>query len=160
MRDRRLIAWWRAKTLREQRLMLAAGALAAVVLAWLVLVRPMGDALADAKERHSAAVVRLAETRAAVERHRKAASGVPVPLAGSLDAILAASATEAGFPVARVDRASASQATIVIEAVRPPAFFAWVARMEAERGLAVERLTATANSDQTLAVQATFRTRG
>jgi hypothetical protein len=53
-----------------------------------------------------------------------------------------------------------NQATMAFEAVRPQAFFAWVRRVESDRGLIVERLSATTNSDQTLAAEITFRARG
>ena len=43
--------WWRTRTLREQRLLLALAGIAAIVLAWLLVVRPLGDALSEARER-------------------------------------------------------------------------------------------------------------
>ena len=150
--------WWRTRTLREQRLLIAMAGLLAVVLVWLLVIRPINDALSAARERHGAAVLALAEARA-----RAAAIGTlqerrPTSLGAPLDTILDQSATEAGFPVARVEREGINQATIAFESVRPQAFFAWVNRME-ERGLFVERLSARTNSDQTLGVEATFRAR-
>ena len=37
--------WWRTRTLREQRLLVAMFAVLAVVLAWLLVIRPIGDSL-------------------------------------------------------------------------------------------------------------------
>ena len=74
--------------------------------------------------------------------------------------MLSSAAAEAGFPVTRVDGQNAREATLVIEAVRPQAFFAWTDRMESTRGVAVSRLSATTNTDQTLAVQVTFKVKG
>ena len=150
--------WWRTRTLREQRLLVAMFAVLAVVLAWLLVIRPIGDSLSEARERHGAAVLALAEARAqadaigTLQERRPAAPGAP------LDSILNQSAAEAGFPIARVEREGINQATIVFESVRPQAFFAWVNRME-ERDLIVERLSVRANSDQTLGVEITFRAR-
>ena len=153
-------SWWRTRTLREQRLLLAMLALLALVLAWLLVIRPVSDALSRARERHSDAVVAAAEARAQVEALRGLQRQAPTALAGPLDATLNQSATEAGFTVSRIEREAANRATVVLDAVRPQAFFGWVDQMENGRGLAVERLTATTNSDQTLAVQVTFTARG
>lgn len=151
--------WWRTRTLREQRLLLAMAGLAAVVLAWLLVIRPLGDALSEARERHGAAVVALAEARAAAELIAVIEAREPVDLGAPVDMIVSQAAAAAGFPLSRIDREGGAQATVAMEAVRPQAFFAWVAQLEAERGLAVERLTARTNSDQTLAVEVTFRAR-
>jgi general secretion pathway protein M len=150
--------WWRTRTLREQRLLLAMFGLVAVVLAWLLVIRPINDALSEARERHGAAVLALAEARAQATAIGTLRERRPASLGAPLDSILNHSATEAGFPVARVEREGINQATLVIESVRPQAFFAWVGRME-DRSLIVERLSARTNSDQTLGVEITFRAR-
>jgi general secretion pathway protein M len=150
--------WWRTRTLREQRLLLAMFGLVAVVLVWLLVIRPISDALSEARERHGAAVLALAEARAQATAIGTLQERRPASLGAPLDAILNQSATEAGFPVARVEREGINQATLVIESVRPQAFFAWVNRME-DRSLIVERLSARTNSDQTLGVEITFRAR-
>lgn len=158
MRDS-LALWWRTRTLREQRLLLAAAGLAIVVLAWLLVIRPLGDALSEARERHGAAVVALAEAKARAGLIADLEQREPAALALSVDMIVSNAAAEAGLPIARVEREGAAQATVAMEAVRPQAFFAWVSRMEGEGGLVVERLTASTNGDQTLAVEVTFRAR-
>lgn len=151
--------WWRGRTLREQRLVLAMGGLAVLVLAWLLIIRPLDDALSSARERHGEAVIALAEARARADAIAAAEQVAPTNLGAPVDTVLNQAASEAGFPVARVERQGTNQATIVIDSARPQALFGWVDRME-ERGLIVERLVVTANSDQTVSVQATFRARG
>lgn len=129
-----------------------------VIVLWLLLFRPLSDALASARERHGLAVVALGKARAQAEALADLkASPAPV-VAGPIDLLLSQSATEAGFQVARVDREGPTLATIAIDAARPQAFFAWVQDMEG-KGLVVERLSATANRDQTLSVRASFRAR-
>jgi general secretion pathway protein M len=154
-----LKSWWRTRTLREQRLLLAMTAILAVVLIWLLIVRPLGDALSRARERHGAAAHAVAEARAQAALIRQLEQRAPPVLGVPLDALISQSATEAGFPVSRVERDGASIATFVSASVRPQAFFTWVEQMESTRGLVVERLSATTNSDQTLSVQVTFRAR-
>ena len=72
-----LALWWRGRAARASSgccsVMLA---LAAFVLGWLLVVRPLADALDAAKTRHGAAVVALGEARARAEpgaRRRRAA---------------------------------------------------------------------------------------
>jgi general secretion pathway protein M len=151
--------WWRTRTLREQRLLIAMFALLALVFLWLLVIRPISDRLSEARERHGAAVLALAEARAQATLIGRLQQQRPASLGAPLDTILNQSAAEAGFPVTRVEREGVNQASLVIESVRPQAFFAWVNRMEDERGLIVERLSARTNGDQTLGVQITFRAR-
>ena len=158
--NERLFLWWRTRTLREQRLLLVMFALLAVVLVWLLIVRPLNDALAEARERHGEAVVALAEAKAAAEAIERLQSARPARLTAPLDALLSASAGDAGFAVTRVEGSGPNRATVTIAAARPQALFGWVEQMERSHGLIVERLQATTNSDQSLAVEITFRARG
>ena len=155
-----LKAWFKGRTPREQRLLLALLAVAGLVLAWLAVVRPLGDARASARERHGAAVVALAEARAQADQIRQLERRRPPPAAEPLPTLVGSAAGEAGFELSRIEPQDGGAGVLVaIEAARPEALFAWVARMEGERGLIVDRLNATANADRTLAAQLTFRTR-
>lgn len=151
--------WWKLRSAREQRMLLVASGLAALVLAWLLVVRPLDAGLADARQRHAIAVLRLAEARANVEALRRMEAEAPAPLGEPVDTLLNRSANEAGFPVTSVTSEAAGQARIAISAARPQALFGWVGQMEA-RGLIVERLSANANEDRTLAAEISFRARG
>lgn len=153
--------WFGGRTPREQRLLLVLAAVAAVVLAWLLVLRPLGDALAEARERHDAAVIARSEARARAEAIGALEKNKGPALREPVDVVLARAATEAGFELASVEPAAdGSGTTIAIEAVKPQAFFPWVARLEGGEGLLVTALAATANADKTLAVRATFRGRG
>ena len=155
-----LSAWWLARTRREQALLLVLFVLIVLTLAWLLVVRPLGDRLADARERHGEAVIALAEAKAGaadigrLERQRPAALGAPVEQA------VGQSASAAGFQLSRIQPDGPGRVSLAIEAARPQALFAWVSGLESERGLIVDRLTATSNSDRTLSVQLVLRTRG
>jgi len=150
-----LSLWWRARSIREQRLLMIMFALAGLVLGWLVIVRPLGDALDAARARHGAAVVALAEARARAEAG--GAGGVAAPL--PVDSLIGRTAGEAGFTGARIAAQGPARASVAIDAARPQALFAWLVRLEAG-GLVVERLRAQANSDRTLSAEATLRARG
>jgi general secretion pathway protein M len=151
------VLWWKARSTREQRLLLVMAVLAALVIGWLLVVRPLNDALEAAKARHGAAVVALAEAKARREVARPAApasaGGMPI------DSLLAQSAAENGFPGARIVRQGAGRVVVAIDAARPPALFGWIGQLEA-RGLIVERLRVQANPDRTLTAELGVRMGG
>lgn len=144
--------WWEARSARERRLLAVMFVLLAFVILWLAIVRPLADTLDAAKLRHGAAVVALAEAKA---RPAAAVSGAP----GPADAIVAQTASEAGFAGARIARSGAARATVAVDAARPQALFGWVAAME-RRGLVVERLRVQANADRTLSAEIAVRAGG
>ena len=149
--------WWEARSLRERRLLTVMAALLALLLVWLLVIRPLSDARAAADARLTAAVTDLARARAEASAVRQVASPAnnnPVPL--PVDGFLMESGGEQGFTNLQVVADGASRATISMANVRPPAFFGWIGQLEA-RGLVVESLGATANADQTIAVQAVLR---
>ena len=145
-----MTAWWEARSARERWLVGVMLALLAIVIAWLIVVRPLADALDAAKLRHGAAVVALAEARA---RARPAAGPAAI---GPADQLVAETASAAGFTGARIARLGPGRASVAVDAARPQALFGWVAQME-RRGLVVERLSARANADRTLSAEITLR---
>ena len=150
--------WWRERTQREQRLLLFMFALLALVLGWLLVVRPLSDALDSAQRRHAEAVTALSEARSRAEAARRL-QGERTPAAPlPLDSFLSRTSTEAGFTGARITAQSPARASITVDAARPQAFFAWVRLME-RSGLVVDSLRARANSDRSLAVEVAFRAR-
>jgi len=153
-----LASWWRLRSAREQGLLLVMFGLLALVLVWLLVVRPLSDALDSAKRRHGEDVTALAEARARAGAGALATAPTataPLPV----DAYLGRTAPEAGFTGARIVAQGPARATVVIDAARPQAFFAWVRLME-QNGLVVESLRARANDDRTLAIEAALRARG
>ena len=148
--------WWAGRTLREQRLLLVMFVLVGIVLAWLLVVRPLGDALEAQKSRHAEAVSTLAQARARAEAARRLQGERTGAAPSPVDAFLSRTASEAGFTDARIAGDGPARATIGIDSARPQAFFGWVRLME-RSGLAVESLQARTNPDRTLAVEAAFR---
>jgi general secretion pathway protein M len=155
----RLRAMWLARTPRERWLLGVMFALAALVLAWFLVLRPLGDMLSEAKERHGNAVAALAETRsqaaaiAALERRQPAAAAEPAETA------VAAAASQAGFQPSSLQAEGPGRVSLAIGAARPQALFGWVAALE-EQGFVVERLNASSNPDRTLSAQILLRRRG
>jgi len=149
-----MIAWWEARSARERWLVGAMLALAAILFFWLLVVRPLSDALDAAKMRHGDAAIALAEARARARR----AAGTGPAAAGAVDAIVTRTAAASGFPGTRVSAQGPGRAVAVLDAARPQALFLWVAQME-QSGLVVERLRAAANQDHTLSAELTLAAR-
>ena len=152
-----LAPWWRLRTPREQRLLAVMLVLLAIVVGWLLVVRPLADALDAAQRRHADAATALAEARARSEAGRRRPDVRQAP-PRPLDGFVSRTATESGFAGARIAAQGPARASIAIDAARPQAFFAWIRTME-EQGLSIEALTARANQDRTLAVEATLSAR-
>jgi len=140
------MSWWALRSPRERTLLATMAALLALVLVWLAIVRPLADSLDAAKARLDAAALALGEAKA------RGPAAPPPAASGPVDAIAARTATEAGFPGARVISQGRGRATIILDAARPQALFGWVAEME-RRGLVVDRLRAQANADRTLSAE-------
>ena len=149
------MSWWSLRSRREQWLIRVMLGLAVIVLGWLLVVRPLTDALAAARARHDAAVVALGEARA---RGTPGASPT-APAPGPVDALVARTANEAGFTNARITSQGVERASVAVDAARPQVLFGWVARLE-QSGLVVERLSTRINGDRTLGAELTLRKRG
>ncbi len=141
--------WWRARSVREQRLLLAMAALLAVTILWLGIYRPLQDAQFNARERHQLAVVQLAEVRAQAEAVR-GSRGVVRPL-GPLADRITRSAAESGFANATVAAQGDRRVSVSVPAARPGPVLRWVVSLE-QQGVVVERFNARANADTTLTV--------
>ena len=157
----RFRGWFAQRSVREQRLLLAMGALFLIVFVWIGLFRPIGDRLSDARERHGQAVIALAATRAQADlilSLQRAAA--PLQPGVALDELVKRAAAEGGFTAAAVTADGAGRANISIGAVRPPAFFGWLADLQRRYGLVVDRLSVRTNGDATLSVELGVRGRG
>lgn len=152
-----LPAWFRARTRREQYLLLA-GAAAVVLALCYFLVVPLGDALDAAKARQADAVIALGETQARVDAVKSATASRAAPLDAPLDAAIRARADDAGFALASVVP-QGDRVQISIASARPGALVGWLGELEAS-GILVDRLTTSDNGDHTLSAQVTLKARG
>lgn len=147
--------WWRGRSPRERTLLLVMFALAVATILWLGVYRPIGDTLSNARARHEAAIVRLGDVRTQAEALKALGKRrLPLP-SGPLAPLITQSASEAGFVNAAIGAQGDRRVTVSVPAARPAALFSWIAGLEA-RGIVVERLSARANSDQTISVDATM----
>ena len=153
------MTWWRERSLREQRLLLVMSALLAITILWLGIYRPVQAALSSARERHQLSVVTLGEARAQAEALGQLSKADALGPTGPLAPLVTQAANEAGFANATVAPQGDRRVSVSIPSARPAPVLSWIAALEA-RGIVVERLTARANSDPTLTVDATLAVGG
>lgn len=153
-----LRAWFGGRSLRERRLLLVMVALLALTLIWYGIIRPVGDALSSARERHADAVIRLGETQARVAAIRDIDRHRPPPLTGTFADAVRARAADAGFALASLDEDGPNRARIAIQSARPAALVPWIARLEGA-GILVDAAELTDNGDRTVAVRMTLKAR-
>lgn len=154
-----LRAWFADRSLRERRMIVAMAALAALTLVWALIIRPVGDGLSAARERHAAAVESYADTEARVAAIKALRAGGAAPDAGELDAVVRQRANAAGFPLASLTPQAGGAIQISIASARPGALFAWIADLDGA-GIVVDSLGTTDNGDRTVSAQMTLRSRG
>lgn len=151
-----LRGWFAGLSLREKRLILAMLGLAALTLVWAAIIRPVGDGLSSARERHANAVARLGETEAAVAALKGA--GNARPLSATLADTLRGEAEQAGFTLTTLDEQGAGRVHATIQSARPAALDAWLARLE-RIGVLVESATLRDNGDRTVGVDLVLKAR-
>lgn len=154
----RLLLWFRARTQREQYLVLTGAVLTLLVLCYFLVV-PLGDALESAKARHADAVIALGETQIRVDAVKAAQTLRVAPLDAPLESVIRARANDAGFALASVTPQGSDRVEIAIGSARPGALVAWIAELEAA-GILVDRLATTAGADRTVSVQMTLKAKG
>lgn len=148
------MSWWAARSVRERRMLAVMATLLALVLVWFAAIRPLIASRATAEARLLAATTALGQARAdaaAFNRGAEAQADAPRPLAP----FVTTSAGEQGFTNMAVTGERPDAAVLASPQVRSAAFFGWLGQLEA-RGIAVRSLTASANADQTISVQATL----
>jgi general secretion pathway protein M len=150
---------WLARTPRERWLLGVMLALVALVLMWLLVLRPLGDMLSAARQRHGEAVAALAEARSQAAAITALERNKPMAIQGPIEVAVGASASEAGFQLAQLQPQGPGRVSLAIGSARPQALFAWLARLEVQ-GYVVESLNVSSNPDRTLAAQIVLRARG
>lgn len=153
-----LSAWFATRSRREQWLLAIMVALVALVLIWLAVIRPVGDALSSERARHEDAVIRLGTTSAQVAAIRDADRHRPPPVTGGLADTVRTRAGEAGFTLASLEADGPDRVRIAIASARPAALVPWLARLE-NAGVLVDTASFTDNRDRTVAARLTLKAR-
>ena len=151
--------WWLGRSERERWMLGFMFGVIALLLVWLLIVRPFAAARTAGHVRLAAATESAGRIAAAAEALKQARTSAPPVLTVALPVAVEQAAESNGFTLSRLDVQGTDRATIAIATARPPALFAWLAALE-RQGIIVDQLTLRTNSDATLAVEGIVRTRG
>ncbi len=151
---------WQRFSPRERVLISIMLVLAALVLIWLAVLRPLSDGLSASIAQHGEALDRHARITAKVKAIRgtpnfRTGASAPAPLNVSI----AQSANEAGFVLERNDPQGAERANVAIANARPATLLAWIAQMEAD-GIYADTLSVQSNEQNGVSLTATFKRAG
>jgi len=151
--------WFRARMLREQRLVLLMLWIALPVLAWLLVVRPLSAAYDDALDDHLAAIDRhgrvlaLAESAKATPARRVEANKADLQL------IVTQAATQAGITLQGANPIGSDAVDVTVSGGRATVLGQWLAQFEAQ-GVAIQQMSMTPLSDGTVNMSARLARRG
>ena len=142
-------AWWSGLSMREKALLLAAGALTALVVVWYGLMSPALSAREDARQARQQAADDLArlEHQAAAHRARApAVTGVAVSSSAAMNADafkteVTQAAQSAGLAISRLQGGEDGRFGLVFEQADPRQFFYWLNEIETRLGARTERLS-------------------
>lgn len=152
-----LRTWFDGRAPREKKLLLVMAALAVLTLIWGAIIRPVGDGLSSARERHADAVNRLGETQAQVAALKAIQRGRPRPLTGTLADVVRIEADQAGFTLASLDQ-DGGNVRVAIQSARPAAVVAWLARLE-RIGILVDSAAMTDTGNTSVGVTLVLKAR-
>lgn len=154
----RLRDWWMGRSDRERVMLGVMLALVAVLLLWLIAIRPVNAARATAEQRLFVATEDAGRIAAVAQAMTVARRTAPPMLNVALPVAIGQAAERNGFTLSRLDPIGTDRATIGISTARGPALFAWLGALE-QQGIIVDKLTLRTNSDATLGVEGVLRVR-
>jgi general secretion pathway protein M len=150
-----LAQWWQALSRREQRLLAVMLVLAAPILFWLLVLRPLAEAQADAGARLAQARQGLAQVQAAapVLKRLEARGGARGGASGDAMTRVRAALDGVGLVAETLEPAN-DGVRLRLAAVRGPVLLRLLAGLETD-GLPVETLSVSRNEDTSLTVSMT-----
>lgn len=146
-------AWYYGLSRREQVMVGAAGALAALVMVIFGVILPSMAAIGDAEIAHDEAVQRRGRIEATVGA--ALAQKPSRPLAGDADIALVVTqgAAEKGFDLIKSANATPGRITFRMDQARAPALLAWLTELELQ-GVAVSSITMRTGTNGSITVEA------
>jgi general secretion pathway protein M len=147
--------WYASRSARERRLILVMLAIALPLLAWLLVVVPLGSASEAALERHLEAVDRNGRVRALADPVRVSRPAPVVQIVGAADLALVVTeaAAQSGLTLDSTTPAGPDAVSINISQARPVAAVQWLRDFEL-RGIRVEDLRMAPGADGTVSLSA------
>ncbi|TNE66117.1 MAG: type II secretion system protein M [Alphaproteobacteria bacterium] len=129
---------WQSLTAREQGLILIAGGLTALMLVWLVLVRPVAAYRADSERSLTAARAtyeQVAAGAALVEAYR-AGGSTATRSDQPLRVLVATAARDAGVSISRLQPGEDGALGVWVDSVASPALYGWLHALAEQHNVA------------------------
>ena len=152
-----LILWWRGLTRREKLLLLVALVLFVLVFGWLGIIKPLQSARGDSAARLAAATADLGEINARTPMIRTAEARARGAEAALIIDMIKGRVAEAGLTSEGIADDGAGRVTLRIPAIKPAVLLKWIADLEINDGVIVDKLEITRNGDATVAAELGFR---
>lgn len=152
--------WWQDRAPRERILLAIMGALAAGMILWLGVYRPVENGLREAALANLDAAERYGEVARKVTLLKEAGTAAPATSSLPVEQIIGTSAGEAGFTLERVQAQGADRVDVAIASARSTALMTWIAGL-GEQGVLVERaMLRPSGGAGTVSAQITFKRSG
>lgn len=135
----RVTLWYGGRSTREQRLILLMLVIALPLLAWLLVVQPLGRAYDAALDRHLQSVDRNGRVRALAEGARTGVTAAAAAPAQDLGMLVTESAGRAGLAVAANESSGAGLADVTIAQAPAAVAMQWLRELETG-GVSIEEL--------------------
>ena len=146
--------WFFARSVRERRLILLMLVIAVILLAWLLVIRPLGNGYDRALERHLEAVDRNGRVRALAEGARAPRQALAAAPAGvDLGLIVAEAATRSGLTLDSNSPAGPNAVTVTIAQMSAATAVQWLREFELQ-GISVEDVRMAPAGDGTVSMTA------
>lgn len=145
--------WFIALSRREQILVGVAAVLAAGVIGFFLIYRPVYDLATDAKRSFYEATMQSGRIEAKAQALSMPADRRPAAAIAALDLLLASEAAERGFTLDSNTAQGPGRAEIAIGSARSTAFLGWIADLE-RRGVVPETLVIRRMDNGTVSVSA------
>jgi len=145
-----VLLWYRARSIREQRMLLVMATLALAILLWLAVWLPLGSKLDQARERHEAAIERHARTLVAAEA-LKGAKPISATPGGDLSAYVGEAAANAGLTLGSATAQGRDRVAVTVATGDPRVIIGWLRGLE-QQGIVVQdfRMTPVTESSASL----------
>lgn len=151
--------WFRGRTGRERQLIVLMLAIAAAVIAWLLVVRPLDSAYDAALDEHLAAIDRHGRVLALAEAAKSTPSRGFDANKTDLQLVVTQAAAQAGITLEGANPSGANTVDVAVAGGRATALGQWLAQFEA-RGIAVQQMSMTPLPDGTVNMSARLARRG
>ncbi len=147
--------WWFDREPRERLLLTSVGALALAFGVFQFLVVPLAQYRASAHDQHEAALAMLAEVEAGARTVHALRATAGQRAEGTPRTIVAATATELGLTITRLQPLENAELDVWLDDVASPLLYAWIGRLH-DQGIPVTRAVIQKSDGATVSAQITL----